>query len=277
MNYRHAFHAGNFADLIKHAVVLRLLREMRDAGGTGPIMVIDTHAGAGLYDLEGEAARRTGEAAAGISRLMADGSAPAVFDELKGAVRRANPPGALRVYPGSPVLIAKALKAQDRYMGAEARADDAGALRVALTGLPAARVHEGDGWAYAAKIAPAAPAKLMVLIDPPFEQGGDYQQAARLTARTIKTNPGAVIAVWTPIKDLATFDAFLTDMDEAAAGRPPLVVEIRLRPLDDPTRLNGCALVVVNAPTALDKPAGEAAAWIAQRLGEAGGLGRVWR
>ncbi len=110
-----------------------------------------------------------------------------------------------------------------------------------------ALVHKGDGWVHAERAAPAAPAALLVLVDPPFERGDDCELAARLTARVLAVNRGAVIAVWVPIKDLATFDAFLGEMEDAATGAPILAAEVRLRPLDDPMRLNGCALVVVNA------------------------------
>src|ERR1700678_3125137 len=104
MNYRHAFHAGNFADLAKPPLLPGLLRDL--TARPASLTVIDTHAGAGLYDLAAEASRRTGEGAAGVTRLMADASAPAQFDDLKAAVRRANAPGQGRWYPGSPMLIA---------------------------------------------------------------------------------------------------------------------------------------------------------------------------
>jgi 23S rRNA (adenine2030-N6)-methyltransferase len=139
-------------------------------------------------------------------------------------------------------------------------------------------VHRGDGWDHAAKIAPAAPAALLVLIDPPFERGDDYDQAARLTGHVLAANPGAVLAVWTPIKDLATFDAFLGDLEDASLTSVEiLAAEVRLRPLDDPMRLNGCAVVVVNPPPGLSDHARAVTDWIARTLGDEGALGRVTR
>jgi 23S rRNA (adenine2030-N6)-methyltransferase len=275
MNYRHAFHAGNFADLAKHAILTRLLRDL--TAGPGPLTVIDTHAGAGLYDLADEAARRTGEGEAGVRRLMADAAAPAAFDDLEAALRRVNGRGEGRYYPGSPVLIAGLLRPRDRYIACELRADDAAALEQALPRQLGAVVHKGDGWAHAARVAPAAPAALLVLIDPPFEAGDDYAQAARLTARLLAGNRGAVIAVWTPIKDLATFDSFLGEMEDASQSAPILVAEVRLRPLDDPMRLNGCALLVVNPPPGLEDHARTVVDWIARTLGDPGALARVTR
>ena len=275
MNYRHAFHAGNFADLIKHAVLTHLLRDL--VAGPAPLTVIDTHAGAGLYDLAGDPSRRTGEGEAGIARLMANGSAPASFGLLRAAVRRCNAAGGHRYYPGSPVIVAGALRPRDRYIACELRPDDASALKQVLPRELGAVVHRGDGWAHAAKVAPAAPARLLVLIDPPFERGDDYAQAAALTATLLRVNRAAVIALWLPIKDLATYDAFLGEIEDAAAPRPILAAEVRLRPLTDPLRLNGCAMLVVNPPTGLEGEARAAADWIAANLGEAGAVGRVSR
>ncbi len=125
MNYRHAFHAGNFADLVKHAALLQLLA--RDEGG--PLTVIDTHAGRGLYDLAGVEARKSGEADAGVVRLMAAKDAPAAFAPLVARVKALNPSGDVRRYPGSPWLIAEALGPKDAYIACELRADEHGALR----------------------------------------------------------------------------------------------------------------------------------------------------
>ena len=279
MNYRHAFHAGNFADLAKHAVLTGLLRAL--TARPAPLTVIDTHAGAGLYDLAAEASRRTGEGEAGVARLMADAAAPAAFNDLEAAVRRVNPQGEgaaggkARWYPGSPLLIAAALRPRDQLIACELRPDDAAALKRALPRELGALVHRGDGWDHAAKAAPAAPAALLVLIDPPFEAGDDYAQAVRLTKRLLQVNRGAVVAIWTPLKDLATFDAFLGELEDASRGAPILVAEVRLRPLTDPMRLNGCAMLVVNPPPTLDDHARAAVEWIARTLGEPGALGRV--
>ncbi len=273
MNYRHAFHAGNFADLLKHAILTRLLRDL--TVGAAPLTVIDTHAGAGLYDLRGDLSRRTGEAEAGIGRLMADADAPSVFDDLKAAVGRVNAPKEGRYYPGSPVLIANALRPRDRYIACELRPDDHAALKQVLPRELGAVVHKGDGWVHAPTVAPPSPAALLVLVDPPFEQGDDYVRALDLLTAILAVNGRATLAIWLPIKDLATYDGFLGDVEDAAAGHAVLAVEIRLRPLTDPMRLNGCAVIVVNPPPGLEIPARAAAEWIATKIGEDGALGRV--
>jgi 23S rRNA (adenine2030-N6)-methyltransferase len=267
LNYRHVYHAGNFADLLKHAVLTTLLEAM--TRGAGPLTVIDTHAGAGVYDVRSDAALKTGEAAAGIGVLMADESAPAAFDALKAAVRRMNE-GPLRYYPGSPELIAQALRGRDRLIACETRRDDFEMLSQTLR-VPGALAMREDGWEAARRRAPRGPAPVLVLIDPPYEAPDDADRAADAVRAVLGRNAGAVVAVWAPIKDLAGFDALVGSLEESAGAL--LLIEARLRPPNDPLRMNGCAMVVINPPDGLEGPAAAAAAWIASALGEAGGSG----
>ncbi len=272
MNYRHVFHAGNFADLLKHAVLAEILRRLTLAGP--PLTIIDTHAGAGLYDLESAEARRTGEGEA-ARRLAGAFHAPAIFQPLSAAVGRVNPTGKSRYYPGSPLLIAEALRPRDRYVACELRADDYAALKSSLVRQLGAEVLKADGWRTALDRTPTTPARLLVLIDPPYERSDDYAKATQSIAAILERNRLAVIAIWLPIKDLDSFDAFASRIDDACAGAPAITIEVRLRPLIDPMRLNGCAMVVINPPAGLSRPAATAAAWIAQTLGEAGSAGWV--
>lgn len=271
MNYRHAFHAGNFADLLKHAMLTALMRSMTAA--TGPLLVVDTHAGAGAYDLTGELARKTGEAEAGIVRLMAASSAPAAFTDLKAAVTRLNPAGPVRHYPGSPLLIAGALRSGDRYVACEIRPDDQAALRATIRGKAGVEVAGADGWATALERSMGWRGRRLVLIDPPFERADDYAQILSVSDGLLAQDAAAAIAVWLPIKDLATFDAFLGDLEDVVAGAPMLVAQVRLRPLSNPMKMNGCAMLVVNPPITLTAIANEAAGWIAATLGEPGAMG----
>jgi 23S rRNA (adenine2030-N6)-methyltransferase len=271
LNYRHDFHAGNFADLLKHVLLLELIGRM--TAERAALTVLDTHAGAGLYDLEGEAALRSGEAAAGIARLMNDPQAPAVFGPLKAAVRAANPGRGVRFYPGSPVLALGALRPGDRYIGCELRPDDHVRLQRAVrdTRSQALALRE-DGYVVLGKPMFAQQRRL-VLIDPPFERGDEYRRLLAALAGPLKRRGPDVFAIWLPLKDLETLDGFLRGLE---ALRPPatLVVQVRLRPLDDPTRMNGCALVVVGGPD-LSATAREACGWIAAKLGDPGSQTRV--
>ena len=271
MNYRHAFHAGNFADLVKHAALTLLL----DALTQGPqaLTVIDTHAGAGAYDLEGEDARKSGEAESGVVRLLAATDAPDVFDILIAAVTRANSGGEVRVYPGSPVLVAAALRADDRLAAFELNPAVQRALADLLAPLaPQTEAILADGFTAAAVRVPRTPT--LVLIDPPFEARDDYARIVTTTAAMLARNPAAVILIWTPLKDLETFDGFLRRLD--ALNRPVLIGETRLRPLTDPMAMNGCALALINPPPHMDKALAAICGWVAESLGDPGGQGRVW-
>jgi 23S rRNA (adenine2030-N6)-methyltransferase len=272
MNYRHAFHAGNFADLLKHAVVLQLVDRLTAAGG--PLQVFDTHAGAGAYDLRGEEARKSGEAEAGLFRLMSDAAAPVAFDSLKAAVNRLNPASPVQFYPGSPLLVAAALRPMDRYLGCELRADDFASLTSTLRPYPNAVARQTDGYA-AVLPALAAGLRTLVLIDPPFEAADDYEQIASTVQSVCARAPEAVLAIWVPLKDLETFDSLLRRLEDRVASTM-LIAESRLRPLDDPMKMNGCAMLVVNPPAGLEMAMAEAAQWVAAGHGHSRALGRVW-
>jgi 23S rRNA (adenine2030-N6)-methyltransferase len=272
LNYRHAYHAGNFADLVKHAVLGAVLdRMLREPG---PLAVIDTHAGAGLYELDAPAARASGEAQAGIGRLMANPDAPPALDALKAAVRRLNPKGGHRLYPGSPRLIADRMRPTDQLVACELRPDDAAHLRRSMAGAKAEVLAEDGYTVLAARAAPGR--RLLALIDPPFERADDYARAAEAARAVLRRSPAAVILIWLPLKDLETFDGFLRRLE--AGGAPyALVIEARLRPLDDPMRMNGCALVLINPPAGIEIDASATCAWVVRVCGEPGGADRVWR
>ena len=270
MNYRHSFHAGNFADLVKHALLLWLL-ERRQA--SGPVAVIDTHAGAGVYDLTGDAARSR-EAEAGIARLMAVADRPPRIEALAAEVARLNPQGGATLYPGSPLLIAGRLRPDDRYVGFELNPPVLDLLEQALEPFPQAVGMGGDGYDQAPSWAARAQGAF-VLIDPPFERPDDYLRAADTGAAVIRADPRAMVAIWTPLKDMETFDGFLRRLDQAGAKRV-LVAEARLRPLTNPMKMNGCAVVVLNPPVGAEAAASEICGWVAQRLGETDARAEVW-
>jgi 23S rRNA (adenine2030-N6)-methyltransferase len=270
LNYRHAFHAGNFADLVKHAGLLRLLGELTAKGP--PLTVIDTHAGRGLYDLAGEEARKSGEAEAGVARLMKAKDAPADFAPLTAAVAALNEGGEVRRYPGSPWLIVQALRPADKYIGCELRRDEHEALRVALRGRQGVRTLNADGYSAAVAECPRD-GRVLVLIDPPFEMPDDYDRIVETLAGLRRKNRTAQALVWLPIKDLETLDSFLRDLEDEVAA-PMLVAETRVRPLSDPMKMNGCALVLVGGSD-LEAPLAAICGWVAQALG-AGGSARVY-
>jgi 23S rRNA (adenine2030-N6)-methyltransferase len=266
LNYRHAFHAGNFADLVKHAGLLRLLAELTASGG--PLTVIDTHAGRGLYDLGGAEAKRSGEAEAGVAKLRSAVDAPAELAPLRRAVADVNGGGPMRRYPGSPWLIAESLRPGDRYIACELRAEEHAELRKALQGRGSGvRTLNADGYAAAAAECPAK-GRVLVLIDPPFEKADDYVRIVETLAALRRKNPAAQALVWLPIKDLETLDSFLRDLEDEVDA-PMLVAEARMRPLSDPMKMNGCALVLVDGPE-LSEAFAAICGWVASALGDRG-------
>jgi len=270
LNYRHHFHAGNFADVMKHAVLLALIAAAR---AEGPVRLVETHAGAGLYDLNGELARRTREAEAGVGRLMTAGALPAALERLRQAVRRENPRGGLRLYPGSPLVALSALGPGDRYTGCELRPDDAATLATLLgerRAGAAAETVQADGYAALGKMLTGAD---LVLIDPPFERGDDYDRTVE--AVRVCLSRGAGVAVWAPIKDLETLDALVRRVEDLSP-RGLVLAEVRLRPLTNPMALNGSALLLVDMPEVAAEVE-TVCAWVADHCGEAGARGQVSR
>ncbi|MHC3126423.1 hypothetical protein OB03_03535 [Brevundimonas sp. GN22] len=270
MNYRHSFHAGNFADLVKHALVLWLMQKMQ---ADGPLHVLDTHAGAGLYDLSGDAVRSK-EAEAGVARLMTADNRPALIEALAKEVAQFNPQGGVRFYPGSPVLIARALAKGGTYRGFELNPPVKALLDEALADYPNAQGFQGDGYDLATNAALKSKGPL-VLIDPPFERGDDYIRSADTAATIVKRDPKAVVAIWTPLKDMETFDGFIRRLDQAKAPNV-VVAEARLRPLTNPMKMNGCTMTVVNAPAGTEAAAKEICGWVASTLGDEKAKAEIW-
>lgn len=272
MNYRHAYHAGNFADLVKHGLLLWLLGRM--ARGDRRMLVVDTHAGSGLYDL-GEGAARSPEAQAGIARLMTAPRLPGELAELKAAVAGRNGGSdAVRWYPGSPLLIADSLRTGDRYVASELRPQEHDLLARRLKGREGVETRQADGYEVACAVE-AGDRRRLVLIDPPFERPDDYVRCAGTAGALMRQDPETAVAIWLPIKDMETFDGFLRRLAGAGVKRA-LVAETRLRPLTNPMKMNGCAVVLINPPEGAEAVARSVCEWTAAALGEPGGRGEAW-
>lgn len=251
MNYRHVFHAGNFADVVKHTILTRILAYlMRKAAS---FRVIDTHAGVGLYDLYGEQAEKTGEWVEGIGRLIGrDLPAPAaaLLQPYLDAVRAQNPDGELRFYPGSPLITRHMLREQDRLMALELHPVDVEALRENFSGDIQVRVTHLDGWAALGTHLPPKEKRGLVLIDPPFEERNEFERMAQSLVKAHKRWPGGVYALWYPIKDLREVDGFVTALK--ASGIPKILrLELTIRPASTPPRMHGTGMIVVNPPFVL--------------------------
>jgi 23S rRNA (adenine2030-N6)-methyltransferase len=271
VNYRHAFHAGNFADLVKHAALLRLLdRQLRDIA---PLTVVDTHAGAGRYDLTDAEQARSREAQAGVARLMEKHDLPPGLDELARHVRALNKGGPVAIYDGSPALVLERLRTQDTFIACELRPDDHTRLARLIDGRGQALCT--DGFAQAVTLARDVKGRMLVLIDPPFERADDYARIVETAAAVRKAKPDAMLLIWTPLKDLETLDAFVRRIEHA--GFCALINETRLRRLVDPMKLNGCVLAAIGAPDGFADDLEAISGWVARTLGEPGGAAKIWQ
>ncbi len=278
MNYRHGFHAGNHADVLKHVVLLSLLEALRRK--EAPFLVLDTHAGRGRYDLSGSQAERTGEAQGGIVRLQAAKPAgPPALARYLAAVAQAQDyaPG---TYPGSPLLIADALRDQDRLAACELLPEEAEALKLVLAGDRRCHVHLRDGYAAIRALLPPRDGttklgRALVLIDPPYEaQEGEFALVLAALRDALERFPQGIFAIWYPIKRRATLQPFFRKV----AGLPAksaLAVELLVRADDSPLRMNGSGMLILNAPWQFDVAMRPALAALQSALGEAGAASRV--
>ncbi len=254
MNYRHAFHAGNFADVVKHAVLSRIVMYLREKPAA--FRVIDTHAGSGVYDLAGPEAARTGEWREGIGRLVGEGAAdvPAAARALLApyldAVASLNPGGLLTTYPGSPALAQAMLRRQDRLIACELEPQAAAALNNRLRGDPRAKALAIDGWTALAAYVPPKERRGVVLIDPPFEQPDEYSRLANGIAGAHRKWATGIYLLWYPIKDAAEAAAFVRKLGRLGIARM-LRVELIVATGSELSGLRGSGLVAVNPPWTL--------------------------
>jgi 23S rRNA (adenine2030-N6)-methyltransferase len=251
MNYRHAYHAGNFADVVKHAVLCRVLMHLRDK--PAPFRMIDTHAGAGRYDLAGPEASKTQEWRDGIGRLLgAELAAPprALLAPYLDAVAALNPGGRLTTYPGSPALATALLRGQDRLIACELEPQAVAALERELAGDARAKAIAIDGWTALSAYVPPVERRGVVLIDPPFEQPGEFTRLAQGLATAHRKWPTGVYLLWYPIKDPAEVAAFAKRMARLGIAKM-LRVELNLPTAGADTGLRGSGLIAVNPPWTL--------------------------
>ncbi|CAA7623458.1 23S rRNA (adenine(2030)-N(6))-methyltransferase RlmJ [Magnetospirillum sp. UT-4] len=272
MNYRHAYHAGNFSDVHKHAVLALILAHL--VRKPAPIAYFDTHAGIGAYDLGSIQAEKTGEWRGGIGRVLAAAAPPEALAPYLAVVRDLNPEGGLRFYPGSPAVAAALTRPGDRLALCELHPEDAAELRRAFAAERRAAIHAADGYGALKALLPPPERRGLVLIDPPFEVTDEFARMREGLRQALKRWATGVYALWYPIKARAPVERFLADL--AMLGLPKtLVAELMIRGGDDPARLNGCAMAVVNPPFTLEPALQTLLPWLAGVLAPGEGSGRV--
>jgi 23S rRNA (adenine2030-N6)-methyltransferase len=251
MNYRHIYHAGNFADVLKHAVLARLIAYLKQKDK--PFRVIDTHAGIGVYDLSSDEAQKTGEWQDGIGRLMQKPLPPAIAPLLEPyfeTVRALNPSGHIALYPGSPKIARVMLRKEDRLSLMELHPADYEVLAGNFAGDFQTRVTHLDGWLALNAHLPPKEKRGLILVDPPFEAEGEYERLVDGLAKAYRKFPGGVYCLWYPLKKSAPIHDFrqaLTDLDIPKM----LCAELSVKSDRDTTGLSGSGLIIVNPPYTL--------------------------
>ena len=244
MNYRHSFHAGNSADVVKHALLIALVRALQQKQGA--LTLIDTHAGCGLYDLGGEDAQRTGESAQGVLRAFADPDP--LLNDYRAAVEAINVGREPQFYPGSPRILAQLLRPQDFLILNEKHPEDAHTLRRAMRDTSAA-VHQRDAYELWLAMVPPRTPRGVVIVDPPYEQTDERARITATLAAACRKWAHGVTVIWYPLKDRATHSRWKERLRDL--GIPKMLsVEHWLYDSDQPGIYNGAGLYIVNPPYA---------------------------
>ncbi|WP_277053161.1 23S rRNA (adenine(2030)-N(6))-methyltransferase RlmJ [Zestomonas thermotolerans] len=271
MNYRHAFHAGNHADVLKHLVLTRLIALL--SRKDKPFAYLDSHAGVGLYDLLGEQASRTDEWQDGIGRLWAS-EAPALASDYLKAILALNPDGELRYYPGSPELARRLTRPQDRLLLNEKHPEDGQLLKANMAGDRRVVVRLGEGWHIPRALLPVNEKRGLLLIDPPFEKVDELERCVKALDEAIGRMRQTVVAIWYPIKSVDQLKRFYLNLEQSAAPKL-LRAELYVAAPEDPERLTGSGLVISNPPWGLEDELAELLPWLAELLAQDAGAG--WR
>ncbi len=256
MNYRHAYHAGNFADVVKHVILARIVDYLKRKEQA--FRVIDTHAGIGLYDLKGVEAGKTGEWTGGIERIIEaadqgriEADALELLSPYLDAVRAVNGPDTLRHYPGSPFVVRHLLRKQDRLSALELHPKDAATLAKRFEGDYQVRVIELDGWLALGAHLPPKEKRGLVLVDPPFEKDGEFDRLVDGLIKAHKRFSGSTYALWYPLKDRRETERFANRLYESGIAKI-MQINVAIRAPSSEPRLDGTGMIVVNPPYTLE-------------------------
>ena len=267
LSYRHQFHAGNFADVFKHALLCALLLHL--GRKPKPFCYLDTHAGIGRYDLSHPWARKRGEYRDGIARVWERDDAPHALVPYLEAVRAENPDGRLRRYPGSPCIARRCLRAGDRMVLCELNERDCERLRKIFAQDRPVAVHHRDGYQALKALLPPAERRGLVLVDSAFDRAGEFARLVHALVSAHGRWPTGVLALWYPLMEPAAVLAF--ERKAAASGvRRILKLELSIRPAGWSASLRGCGMLVVNPPYRLDAQMEPVLEWLCRALAPAG-------
>ncbi len=269
MNYRHLYHAGNFADVVKHLVLVGLVSSLLRK--ETPFCFLDTHAGQGFYDLLSDSVKKSKEHEAGIMKVLAANQPPPLVKRYLGCVQKINNRlsesrfSSLRYYPGSPFIVRPFLRPQDRIIATELQPQTYQALKTVAGFDRQISVHQLDGYQGLKAFLPPKERRGLVLIDPPYENPEELKQIAGALTLALKRWETGIYAIWYPIKDRPPIERFHQTLKDTIK-RPILVLELSLYPEDLPSHLNGCGLAIINPPWKFDQEMKDLFPWLWKTL-----------
>ena len=246
MNYRHVYHAGNFADVVKHVILIDLLEAL--CKKEKPFCFLDTHAGVGMYSLRSPQVDKQQEYQNGIAHLFADQRAkqPAIIEKYLAMIKNCHPDKSLYYYPGSPYFAKKIIRPMDKMILCELHPDDAEQLKTLFRCDEQVAVHHMDGYLAMKAFLPFHEKRGLVLIDPPFEKTDEFQQILRALTRALKRCPSGKYMVWYPVKNSTIVDAFNCAIKKLTAAH--MTIHFQRRDMTDALKLNHCAILIINPP-----------------------------
>lgn len=269
MNYRHAYHAGNFADVMKHAALALALEHLKQK--EKPFFVLDTHAGTGETDLTGIEAQKTGEFHDGIARILAQPRPHEGLTPYLAALKALGCEGTRPArYPGSPLIARHLAREGDRLSFCELHPEDAASLRALFRRDRHAKVHESDGYGALKAMLPPRERRGLVLIDPPYEGRDEFDRVEAALAEAVKRFAGGTYMIWYPVKDPSVSGAFLDRLEQSGPPKT-LMAELYIRGSQDPTRLSGSGLVIVNPPWTFPETLTSLFGWLAEIMAQGPG------
>ena len=261
MNYRHAYHAGNFADAFKHIVLVALIQAM--SRKDTPFCFLDTHAGIGIYDLTDSAAKKSGEAKGGIEKIYAADKLPVLVRDYLACVTQFNElaPDQLRFYPGSPGFARRLMRSQDRIVLSELHEEDFHTLKNNFPHYKQVGIHHQDGYQALKAFLPPKERRGLILIDPPYEKPNELTTVVNALAEAVTRFATGVFALWYPIKDMRALEK-LHNSFRNKLPHPMLITELCIYPETIGTQLNGCGMLIINPPWQLHETIKEILPWL---------------
>lgn len=280
MNYRHSYHAGNFADVVKHIILTGLIGALQ--GKESSLCYIDTHAGIGYYDLLAETSAKSKEYMGGIEKIIAAEKPPAIVQRYLDCVHKINNKlthttfSSLRYYPGSPMIARQLARPHDRIIACELQPGEYQLLRSTFAGDKQVAVHHTDGFLGLKAFLPPHERRGLVLIDPPYENPDEFTHIAHSLPIALKRWNTGIYAIWFPIKEKSRIEQFYRTL-KADIKEPIFAIELTIYP-DLPNHLNGCGLVIINPPWQFDESIQELLPWIwnALTINNQGGYRAYW-